>query len=242
MKTQAKTIQATTKFLSTLILTLALSACGSSAKQQVAATPAGSVSGSGSGSGGSGSGSSTSGGSTSSSTSGSSSSNDQTISFSFDILGDRGGSVSHTWDSPTIDTDSKLIVKISANPASYAVNGTGFVGQYGCARFNVKVLNQMITTKPLAVNGGSPFCKDSSGNAAPTYDTLNFSSRMTAGHAAPVVEISNAAYDFDCLGCMYYAPQAYNAYLYGCSYYCPMRPAFKNHTVSGTIDVTIDQI
>ena len=158
------------------------------------------------------------------------------LAFSFSLNGrDTSGTVIPAWKSAAISTDNLLKIKITPGAAGgLNVPGSGYVANYGCISYDVKVLDQMITTSTLAVNGGSSACP-----GAPTSQILDFTSRLTPGHGALQVQVSNPRYDFYCVSC-YTFPWFFNAYQYGCNMYCPLRPLYKNHTAAGSIKVQVD--
>lgn len=163
------------------------------------------------------------------------------IAFSYNLAGiGTTGTLPSKWVSAEVQTDNLLKVKVSPGAAGGLnlppINGVsyGYVANYGCISYDVKVLDQTITTQTLSVNGGSFACPN-----APTSQVLDFSSRLTPGHGPIKVEVSNARYDFYCQSC-YTFPWFFNAYQYGCNMYCPLRPLFKNHTAAGTLKIQVN--
>lgn len=157
------------------------------------------------------------------------------ITSSFTVTGAQGQTPSHEF---TVTTDNLLKVKVIAGPASQAtIPGSNFSASYNCVRFRVTVLGQSTDTGLLSVGNGGYACQGS-----PSEKTLDFSSRLTAGHGAVTIKIEATGYDFYWQGCSSY-PWLYGAYPYGpysCNNYYPTYTVFKNHTVTGTLSVQVN--
>ncbi len=147
------------------------------------------------------------------------------------------GGTSATYTTPAILTDTVLQVTVTAASAgalSLATGYSNFTANYGCISYNVTVLGQTMTTNILSPNPGY----DENCPEAASSQMLDFSSRLTPGHGAVTVEISNPAYDFYCQMWESGYPGIYNPYTY--NDYCPLRAVYKTHTVAGSLSIAVD--
>ncbi len=172
-------------------------------------------------------------------------SNSPTTTASFSMQG--VNSAQPSWSSQghlSISTDNLLKITIRAGQAGALTlsNGTQnvFTANYSCVSYLVTVNGRSVRTKPLLANGvASSYCSN-----GVESQTIDFSDRLTAGGDAPVVTISDPRYDFYCqiwYGCQTY-PNMYLSQCSGFSYnyyntYCPNKAVFKNHTVTGDLDI-----
>jgi hypothetical protein len=161
---------------------------------------------------------------------------DPPITYTFSITG--SGGVTPTFTTPSVDTDSVLKIRVRSGIAGpISVPGSNFTANYGCITYNVTVLGRTVQVGPLAVNGGSVACQGASDN-----QVINFSDRLSPGHNVVTVQVSNPKYDFYYIGCISY-PWLYNAYPYGnysCNLYYPLYNVYKNHTVTGSLDIQVN--
>lgn len=147
-----------------------------------------------------------------------------------------------------IETDNKLLIRISAGPAG-PVNDpdTNFSATYNCAQFTVTVKGQSQTTKLLAVNGTT----GCSGGVE--SQILDFSSQVPSNHTDDLtVTISNARSDFYCQMWDFCAMYGYWPSSIGLttgigscssmlsssrSLYCPSKPLYETHTATFNLEI-----
>ncbi|MFL5812324.1 MAG: hypothetical protein ACJ763_02005 [Bdellovibrionia bacterium] len=156
------------------------------------------------------------------------------ITTSFTLTGSSGSTPSYSY---TVTTDNLLKVRVNAGAATNVIPGSNFSATYECVSYNVTALGQTLSTGTLSVSGGNSICP-----GAPTSKTLDFSSRLTAGHQSVTVKVVATGYDFYCQSCLTY-PWMFNAYPYGyysCSMYCPLKTVYQNHGVTGTMDIQVN--
>ena len=154
--------------------------------------------------------------------------------YSFSLTG--SGGTAPTYTSTSISTDNTLRVRVIPGQAGSLSTSEGtdsnFSATYYCASYTVTVLGHSLTTQPLKINGGGAICA----NAAES-EILDFSDRMTSGHGDVTVGISAPRYD-------YYCQLLYNGYINWGYYstYCSqsLYPVYKNHTVTGSIEVEVN--
>ncbi len=180
------------------------------------------------------SGTSTTGGSTGAT--GSTGSSDQypAITTSFTLTGSGGTTPTYSF---TVATDNLLKVRVNAGAATNVIPGSNFSATYECVSYNVTAMGQTLSTGTLSVSGGNSICP-----SAPTSKTLDFSSRLTSGHQSVAITVQATGYDFYCQSCLTY-PWLFNAYPYGyysCSMYCPLKTIYKNHGVTGSMDIQVN--
>ncbi len=172
-------------------------------------------------------------------------SNNPTVTASFSMQG--VNSAQPSWSSQghlSISTDNLLKITIRAGEAGPLTlsNGTQnvFTANYSCVSYLVTVNGRSVRTKPLLAGGvASSYCP-----TGVTDQTIDFSDRLSAGGDAPVITISDPRYDFYCqiwYGCQTY-PNMYYSQCQGFTYnyynlYCPNKAVFKNHTVTGDMDI-----
>lgn len=141
----------------------------------------------------------------------------------------------------TLPTDSILRVRVHSGPGGPLAipQYSNFQATYYCASYTVTALQQDVngnlvqmgapkTTQLLSVNGGSTACY-----GAPTEQILDFSDRLYSGHGNIAIQVAAAAYDYYCV---LYSQLSYimpgGVYLY-----CPQHSVYKNHTVTGSVDI-----
>ncbi|MGK5088866.1 hypothetical protein WDW86_15010 [Bdellovibrionota bacterium FG-2] len=160
--------------------------------------------------------------------------------YSFTLTG--AGGTHPTENLPPVVTDNILKVKViagSAGPISIAGGSTqysGYTATYACVSFKVTVLGKSVQSDMLSVNGGSQVCPN-----APTEQVIDFSDRLGAGHNNSVsITVSSALYDFACEWLIqnpwWPLPSTYG----GCNVNIPLKPLFKNHVASGSLDVQLN--
>jgi hypothetical protein len=159
-------------------------------------------------------------------------------SFAFNLTGT--GGTQPTWTSGEINTDNILKIRINPGaagnlslPSGSAVPYSNFSATYGCVSYQITVNGRSVRTVTLSVNGTgtSWMCPQ-----APDSQVIDFSDR--GPFFGPVkVQVTQARYDYYCqLLVMGYI----NPYYSGT--YCSAQgyPVYKNHTVTGSIDVQVN--
>lgn len=167
-------------------------------------------------------------------------------SYSFTITGINGTDPSFV--TPEIITaDNLLRVKITPSGASNISLASGiysaFSGGYGCIKYNVTVLGRTVATQVLAVQGAdNQACPN-----APKSQIIDFSGRLTPGHAPIIVKVDQASTSTYCervLACMqnpWASPQCtYNYPSYLQNSYCPTKAMYMNYTATGTVEIQVN--
>jgi hypothetical protein len=161
---------------------------------------------------------------------------DSAYAYSFQVTGSGGTAPSYT--TGAINTDNLLVIKVNAGPAGQlSVPGfySNFTANYNCVAYNITVGGRTVTTQTLKVpNASQSWYAMDQCPGAPSSQIINFSDRASPGHGDMFVTVSNARYDF-------YCDLYYQGMLSGTpSMYCPLRTAYMNHTLTGTIDVQVN--
>ncbi|MBC7385351.1 MAG: hypothetical protein H7301_04195 [Cryobacterium sp.] len=166
--------------------------------------------------------------------------------LSFKSVGfDPAGGAASVTTSPALFTDSKLVVVVTASPATRNeyTNGTyaNFTANYNCVTVAVTVSVEQngvfsdlptVYTNRLTANGTAG-CAGSQAS-----QTIDFSSYMSSGHGNIKVKVQALTSDFDCdraLSYPYY-PNPYSQILATCRTN-PMRSIYQYHVVNGNIQV-----
>lgn len=156
------------------------------------------------------------------------------ITTSFSLTGSGGTAPTYSF---TVSTDNLLRVRVNAGASTNVIPGSNFSATYECVTYNVTAMGQTLSTGTLSVSGGNAICPN-----APTSKTLDFSSRLTSGHQSVTITVQATGYDFYCQSCLTY-PWLFNAYPYGyysCNMYCPLHTIYKNHGVTGSMDIQVN--
>jgi hypothetical protein len=163
---------------------------------------------------------------------GGSSSNLPPLAYDFTISG-AGGS-KPTYTSPAIQTDSILKVRVTAGPAGQLsasnVAYSNFSSTYGCISYTVEAIGQQVQTKALNVG----YSYGNVCGAAAADHVIDFSGRLTPGHGAVNLKVTAARYSFYCE--LLAAGWVYGSY----SMFCPLHTVYKNHTVTGRLEVQVN--
>ena len=154
-----------------------------------------------------------------------------------------------------VNTENVLKVTVRAGQAGAlsiagTSGGSSFTANYSCVSYLVTVGGRSVRTSPLLANG-QPSAACPNGVAEQTID---FSDRTAPGQTYNVV-VSEPRYDFYCQMYAQYHNQClyimgpYENYWYGDCYswksayqgsYCPTRAVYKNHTVSGSLEIQVN--
>ncbi len=162
------------------------------------------------------------------------------VTYGFTLTGTGGTHPSETL--PPVVTDNMLKVKIiagAAGPISIAngsTQGSGYTATYACVSYKITVGGKSIQSEMLSVNGGSQVCPN-----APSEQVIDFSDRLGGGHNNSMsITVSGALYDFACEWLIQNPWWPLPALYGGCNSNIPLKPIFKNHVVSGSLDVQIN--
>jgi len=149
------------------------------------------------------------------------------LDFSFSVSGSQGEDPEEVF---TVNTDSVLRLRVTSGPAqAIDLPGVSFTARYGCVQYAITVNGRTADTVILSVEGeDNQHCPD-----APTSVLMDFSDRL-GGPDAPTITVSDARYDFYCR--LWFRGVIGGGY----NLYCPIRAAFKNHILSGTLKVQVN--
>ncbi len=155
--------------------------------------------------------------------------------YTYDFAVTGSGGTTPSWQSPLVETDNLLKVRVSAGNASRISLPSGysnFTATYGCVQYTIRALGQTVTTGLLSTGSASSsvYCPN-----APTSQVIDFSSRLGSGHNSVNIEVTEVRYDFYCqmlmqglISSMYY------------NTYCPSYPVYRTHTVTGQLDIQVN--
>ncbi len=160
-----------------------------------------------------------------------------TLTYPFTLGGT--GSTTQTYTSPSITTDTRLRVKVIGGPATNIqietpgrYNGaySNYSASYSCITYKVTVAGQSTTTSMIRVGeNGTGLCANNPGE-----QVLDFSNRLQPGHGPVSITVSEPKYDYYCK--LWLSGWIYGSY----SNYCPLFTVYKNHRVTGSLEVEIN--
>ncbi len=139
-----------------------------------------------------------------------------------------------------IRTDTILEVRVHSGSGGGLTHPSypGHSINYTCIQYTVEVLGRTRTSRLLTVNpGSSALCL-----SAPSYDTFNFSDRLSHSGQEVAVTVKEVRYDFYCLlwWQYYFAGVNPDSIVGPYSNVCPTKPVYSTHTIRGSLEIRIN--